>query len=137
MNVVPAECVIGVDRRVIPGEDTDRLLDELDRLLDGMAGLQVERRDPFRITTALDTPADSPVVQALIGARRAVLGNGAEPIGVTYGTDASFLAPAGISCAVFGPGSIDQAHSDEEWVGIEETARAAEILAETARALAR
>ena len=38
--------------------------------------------------------------------------------------------------ADLGPGSIDQAHSDEEWVGIEETALAAEILAEAAFALA-
>jgi hypothetical protein len=37
---------------------------------------------------------------------------------------------------VFGPGSIDQAHGDEEWVGIEETALAAEILAEAAANLA-
>ena len=72
------------------------------------------------------------MVQALVKAREAATGSRPEPIGVTYGTDASALVPAGISCVVFGPGSIDQAHSDEEWVGIEETAQAAEILAQTA-----
>ena len=137
MNVVPAECVIGLDRRVIPGEDNDELLAEFDELLDRTGGLHVERRDPFLITAALDTPIDSPVVEALTDARESVLGDRAEPIGVTYGTDASCFGPAGISCVVFGPGSIDQAHSDEEWVGIEETARAAEVLAQTAVNLAR
>lgn len=137
MNVVPAECVIGLDRRVIPGEDSDVLLSEFDRLLDSLEGVHVERREPFLVTAALDTPADSPVVRALIRSREAVLGDRAEPIGVTYGTDASCFGPAGISCVVFGPGSIDQAHSDEEWVGIEETALGAEILAQAAVDLAR
>lgn len=135
-NVVPAECVIVLDRRAIPGEDSDELLVEFDILLEGLDGVHVERRDPFRVTSALDTPIDSPVVQALIGAREALTGDRVEPIGVTYGTDASWFGPAGISCVVFGPGSIDQAHSDEEWVGIDETARGAEILAQTAVDLA-
>ena len=134
-NVVPAECVIGLDRRVIPGEHHATLLDEFDSLLDEV-DVPLERRDPFLITGALDTPVNAPVVRALMRAREAATGQHAEPIGVTYGTDASSLAPAGISCVVFGPGSIDQAHSDEEWVGIEETAQAAEILAQTALNLA-
>ena len=136
INVVPAECVIGLDRRVIPGEDTDDVLAGFDELLAPLGGVRVERRDPFMITSALDTPPGSPVVQALIGARERVTGHRAQPIGVTYGTDASCFDPAGISCVIFGPGSIDQAHSDEEWVGIEETALAAEILAQTAVDLA-
>ena len=134
-NVVPAECVIGLDRRVIPGENHEELLDEFDSLLAGL-DVTLERRDPFLMTAPLDTPVTDPVVQALKQAREEATGREADPIGVTYGTDASAFAPAGISCVVFGPGSIDQAHSDEEWVGIEETAIAAEILAQTALHLA-
>ena len=136
INVVPAECVISLDRRVIPGEDHAELLAEFDELLERLEGVQVHRREPFMMTAALDTPADSPVVQALARAREAVIGAATDPIGVTYGTDASFFGPAGINCVVFGPGNIDQAHSDEEWVGIEETAQAAEVLAQTALDLA-
>ena len=137
LNVVPAECVISLDRRVIPGEDHAGLLDEFDELLDGLEGVSLQRRQPLMAAAPLDTPPDSPVVQALSRARESVIGGGpATPIGVTYGTDASAFGPAGISCVVFGPGSIDQAHSDEEWVGIEETALAAEILAQTALELA-
>ena len=134
-NVVPAECVIGIDRRVIPGENHEELLEEFDSVLAGL-DVTLERRDPFLITAPLDTPLTDPVVQALKQAREEATGREAEPVGVTFGTDASALAPVGISCVVFGPGSIDQAHSDEEWVGIEETAVAAEILAQTALNLA-
>ena len=134
-NVVPAECVIGIDRRVIPGENHEELLEVFDSMLAGL-DVTLERRDPFLITAPLDTPLTDPVVRALKQAREEATGREAEPVGVTFGTDASALAPVGISCVVFGPGSIDQAHSDEEWVGIEEAAVAAEILAQTALNLA-
>ena len=87
-------------------------------------------------TAAVETDPDHPVVRSLGAAREAILGYRGTPIGVTYGTDASFFDPAGIPCVIFGPGSIDQAHADEEWVDVEETALAAEILAETALNLA-
>jgi acetylornithine deacetylase len=136
-NVVPAECAISIDRRVVPGESHDELLAEFDALLEGLAapGVTIERRDPFLATAAVDTPVDHPLVQALGRGRELILGSKGEPRGMTFGTDGSFFAPAGIPCVVFGPGSIDQAHSDEEWVGIEETGRAAEILAEAMLAL--
>lgn len=134
LNVVPAECVISVDRRVVPGEEPAALLREFDALFDGVRseGVEVERREPFLSTAPLDTPSDHPLVTRLARAREAVIGEPGEPIGVPYGTDASFFAPAGIDCVVFGPGSIDQAHSDDEWVAVEETAVAAEILAQAA-----
>lgn len=137
-NVVPASAVIAVDRRVIPGEEPEALLAEFDELLDGVraAGHIVERRPPFLVTAPLDTPFDHPVVQALGAARRDLVGTFGDPIGVTFGTDASFFGPAGIGCVIFGPGSIDQAHADEEWVGVEETALAAEIIAQTVLNLA-
>lgn len=137
-NVVPASAVITVDRRVVPGEDPEQLLAEFDMLLDRVraSGHRIERHEPFLVTAALDTPADHPVVQALGSAREAVLGEFGSPVGVTFGTDASFFSPAGVGCVIFGPGNIDQAHADEEWVGIEETALAAEILAQAAVDLA-
>lgn len=77
----------------------------------------------------LHTSPDHPLVEAMMNARAEILGEPGRPIGVTYGTDASCFASTGIPCVVFGPGSIDHAHSDEEWVEVEDTALAAEILA--------
>lgn len=134
LNVVPAECVIALDRRVIPGESHDTLLAEFDELLAAVDtdGCTIERRPAFLATSPLDTPADHPVVAALHASKLAVAGASGDPIGVTFGSDASWFAPAGVDCVVFGPGSIDQAHSDLEWVPIEEVAVAGEILAQTA-----
>ncbi len=138
LNIVPAQCVISMDRRVNPGEDSAEILADIDELLASLAGQGIEARrghTPLDMGP-LDTPVDHPLVKVMQTARRSILGSPGRPIGVPYGTDASWYAPAGIPCVVFGPGSIDQAHSDEEWVEIEDTAVAAEIIAETAVLLA-
>jgi acetylornithine deacetylase len=54
--------------------------------------------------------------------------------GVAYGSDASKLQQlGGVPSIVFGPGSIAQAHSREEWVPIEQVERAAEFYAKMAQ----
>lgn len=138
LNIVPARCVISMDRRVNPGENAAEILADIDELLASLAdqGIEARRGHTPLDMGPLDTPVDHPLVKEMQTARRSILGSPGRPIGVPYGTDASWYAPAGIPCVVFGPGSIDQAHSDEEWVEIEDTAVAAEIIAETAVLLA-
>ena len=46
--------------------------------------------------------------------------------GVPFGTDAGPLSATGLSCVVFGPGDIAQAHTKDEWVDLEQVALAAE-----------
>ncbi len=137
LNIVPASCEIGIDRRVNPGEDGAQILATIDGLLNRLLseGTELIRSEPSLLTAALDTPTDHPVVTGLAAGRLAATGVESTPIGVTYGTDASFFGPAGIPSVIFGPGSIDQAHGDDEFVEIEEVAVAAEILAETTLAL--
>ena len=48
--------------------------------------------------------------------------------------DASRVAVAGVPAVVFGPGDIAQAHTRDEWVALDEVARASEILYRLARA---
>jgi acetylornithine deacetylase len=51
-----------------------------------------------------------------------------QKVGVPYGTDASALSAAGVPCVVFGPGSIAQAHTVDEWLEVEQLHKASEIL---------
>ena len=41
-------------------------------------------------------------------------------VGVPYGTNAAAIAAAGVPSIVFGPGSIDQAHTADEWLEVEQ-----------------
>lgn len=120
INIVPDHCAICYDRRVIPGEDPARILAGLDALLDGVRahhrGLTIELAPPDLIDDPLETDGDDPLVHA---ASAACVASGLDgtPVGVPYGTDASKLRNRrGIPSIVFGPGSIDQAHSPDEYV---------------------
>src|SRR5690606_32103002 len=76
---------------------------------------------------ALNTPANSKIIEQACQVSRQ-MGLSDTPRGVPYGSDASKLQQLkGIPSIVFGPGSIAQAHSKEEWVPVDEVIQAAEF----------
>jgi acetylornithine deacetylase len=140
VNVVPDRCTVEIDRRTVPGEDAAGVLAEIDAALDAVRarvpGLSVEREAPFVADWPLDTPAEAAVVRAAGAACRAA-GLPEAPVGVPYGSDASKLqALGGVQSIVFGPGSIAQAHTPDEFVPIADLTRAAQVYAQTVRHLA-
>jgi succinyl-diaminopimelate desuccinylase len=48
-------------------------------------------------------------------------------IGVQFGTHASRTAAAGVPSIVFGPGSIAQAHTKDEWIETRQLEQATEV----------
>ena len=62
----------------------------------------------------LDVPVDSEVVRTLIE----ILGT--EPVGAPYYTEAVSYSKAGIPTVICGPGSIDQAHTPDEYISLEQ-----------------
>ncbi|BBH24599.1 acetylornithine deacetylase [Paenibacillus baekrokdamisoli] len=127
INIVPENCEIRVDRRIVPGETPEQVLSVFERQLKEAlpdAKISVE---PLLLDPALNTPHGAAVVQA---AQRVAGSLGLNPSlrGVSYGSNASKLqAWEGIPSIVYGPGSIDQAHSAEEWVPVAEVVQAAEF----------
>lgn len=130
MSSYPDTCVIGIERRTVPGETAEQVEAEVRGLL-GEAG----RRDPAfraegRVTLVRDpfeVPQEAGIV-ALVR-RRAARETGAEPrvYGDTPWMDAAFLGAAGIPTVVFGPGG-GGAHATEEWADLGSVRRCAEVL---------
>ena len=54
-------------------------------------------------------------------------GGRSELVGVPFGTDAAAISAAGVPTVVFGPGSIDQAHTADEFIAVDELQLATEI----------
>lgn len=135
INIVPDQCSIKVDRRLIPGEQPDRVMNEIKR---GLAAYLQGQDIRFAVQEllldeALNTSPDSLIVKS---AREAagLLQMNTELCGASYGSDASKLQQRkGIPSIVLGPGSINQAHTDEEWVPVEEVVQAAAFYKELAR----
>lgn len=121
VNIVPAECEIEVDRRLVPGESADEALAAI------LAGLDV-RHTVTGIYPALGEPRDGRAASPAARACQRVLG-AAEFGTVAYGTNAGVFERAAIPCVVFGPGSITQAHTRDEYVELAEVARAVDVYA--------
>jgi formylaminopyrimidine deformylase len=85
--------------------------------------------DRGEIFPASAIPRDHPATHLLEDIHRDVIG--AEPIHEmsTSVTDSGWLESAGIPTVIYGPGSINQAHTIDEWISIEELIKAAEVYA--------
>lgn len=123
VNVIPDECAIEVDRRLLPGEDPEAVLahyaDLLERLNEENPRLGAANEAPSLVDPAMETPAEAAPVR-LAARLLADLNLDPAPCGVTFGCDASKLSRAGIPSIIFGPGSIDQAHSAAEFVELKQ-----------------
>lgn len=138
-NIVPDRCRVMFDRRLAPGESVDRALGQIEEVLVDLRaeGIDVRLDDPLVALPAVSTETTEPLVLAAGRASAAVTGNRSEPSGVTYSTDACYLNGVGKHpCVVLGPGSIDQAHTDDEWVDLDEVVRAVDVYVAIVRDLA-
>lgn len=136
-NVIPDRCAIHIDRRILPVETPETVLTEIrevaERALAADPGYRIEVIEKMSRPARL-TSADSPVALALIAAT-CYLGH--EPVitGFFAGTDAKHFAPKGWPTLVMGPGDPATAHTQDEWVGIDELLEATRLYALTALAL--
>lgn len=126
VNVVPELCTAHVDRRLIPGESADAALQELKELLWGIEGIEIG--SPTVAAPAFEVAGESAAVLACLSAMRTVGETGA-PQYANYCTDASFYGEHGIEAIVFGPGSIKQAHTKDEWISTDALVRGAKAYA--------
>lgn len=131
VNFVPDLCTLELDRRLLPGERAQDALEHYRRLVrevtTGHAGLSADIEEPLLLVDeALDTPADSDVARTASAVLES-LGLDPSPCGVPFGCDASKLSRAGIPSIVFGPGSIDRAHTADEYVELDQVEKALEF----------
>ncbi len=127
VNVVPKDCSFEFEMRNIPATPHDAMAQPIieyarSELLPQMRAVAPDA--DIRFDLGMDLPAfgiapDAPIVQwAQHLARTAHLGAGA----VSFATEASLFANAGIPTVVMGPGSIAQAHKPNEYVSYAQVA---------------
>jgi acetylornithine deacetylase len=130
LSSYPARCVLGLERRTLPGESGTGIAAELEALLDRCRAADPDLvathrtllvREPFEIAP------EEELVDLITEASAEVLGERAKIGGASYWADAAFIAAAGIPTALFGPGG-EGAHAVEEWVSLSDTAAVAETL---------
>lgn len=131
-NTVAEACVVGVDRRVIPGATAESTQAEIeDRIREaGIEGLRY-RFDLDTFGEASEMSPGDPWVKQVGDAVARATGRTPSVIGMSFTTDARFVRnQAGIPTVVCGPGAIDQAHGDDEYVEVERLVDATAAFAE-------
>jgi succinyl-diaminopimelate desuccinylase len=123
VNVVPAACIIEIDRRSVPPEKEEDVLDSVraaieaarTRFPDLEAEVEVQfYGEPFEI------PTEARLVQVMAGATAEARDADAELIGFRGASDARFLVRAGAEVIVCGPGDITLAHTARESIDLAE-----------------
>ena len=132
INVVPDHCWIAIDRRLIPGEEATRIQAEIAAAIGRVTEVELEWEEVI-LDYSMEIDPDERIVQELARAVQNVTGRPPSLQGVAYGTDASKFVWAGMPTVVFGPGSIAQAHSAEEYLEIAQLEQAVEILSQLLR----
>lgn len=126
VNVVPDECSIEVDRRLTPGDDPDEAYRDIHRFLKNRLDFEFDMKPPYLVSPTLSNEDNAWLSDSLLQHISAVAGS-RHAVAVPYGTHASRTCGAGVPSVVFGPGSIDQAHTKDEWIEIDQLEKASEI----------
>jgi acetylornithine deacetylase/succinyl-diaminopimelate desuccinylase-like protein len=124
-SIVPAECVVVADRRLLPGESAVSVLEDVRGRIAGLRlqerGLTVDVTMPMEMP-AFETPVDSLLAATVDAALADAGGPGLPPGGWSAACDGGFVArDLGVPVVVLGPGSVNTAaHRPDESVAIEE-----------------
>lgn len=134
-NVVPAFSRAEVDLRMVPpfsAEDANILVKRaVNRAVERVKGASIEVNNLGLQRGPVETPADSAVVRALSSSYHHLTGEEAKISGFTAYTDAGLISLQmdHKNSVVFGPGSLQQAHSVDEWIDVEQLVLCGEIFA--------
>ena len=122
-NVVPADCVLDLGLRLLPGMSADEMRGRVQTTVQAAVS-----RVPFELTVLGESPPmivaeDAPVYRLLateLGQR--------ESASAPFATDGGWLGRLGLDCVLWGPGSIEVAHKPNESLPVAEFARAGDLL---------
>lgn len=133
LSTYPDYCKIELERRTIPGEDKNTVVNELDNLLESLRTQDnqfIAKSDVFFYRPHLEISPDCRVVQCLDQAFQRIFDQEPAYVGESYWMDSALLAGAGIPTVIFGP-SGQGAHAAVEYVDFDSVIQTAEVLAHT------
>ncbi|NHJ32419.1 MAG: M20 family metallopeptidase [Asgard group archaeon] len=131
INVVPDECYIDCDFRLIPEinkDEFDLSVAELMKKLSNEQECQYSH-DILHTIPAIGTNQDELIIKGLLKWSKQIANPPENPIGLTYGTDAAALIPPDdIPFAIIGGGSPSVLHQANEYVHLSDLIDASKII---------
>jgi acetylornithine deacetylase/succinyl-diaminopimelate desuccinylase family protein len=142
--IVPNECVVKFEQRLLPNEKEEKVINHLQTLVDQLAESDPEMKGTVKELPvfqgvphrALEADPDSLLVKTLCRAYENEFTLPTEPIGLQFWTDGALIGDIpGIQTVVCGPGNIEQAHSNEEYISRDQLLAAFRIYLQVAESL--
>ena len=128
LNIIPASCVIEIDRRTIPGETNEDVMAQFEAAVERARATYPDIDAVIEIVDSgppFEVPEDARLVTEMVAATREATGSEPEIIGFRGASDARFLVGQGADVIVFGPGDIALAHTARESIDLDELERGA------------
>lgn len=119
-NIIPDECVISIDRRLLPNEDPNVVINDITKRLQHLE--ERDERLKFNINIKMiregtEISESEKIVSVVNNAIKLVLKTDPDISGMQATTDMSILVNKGkIPTVIYGPGYIKQAHTDNEFI---------------------
>jgi acetylornithine deacetylase len=135
LSSYPDRCALQLERRTVSGETADGAARQLEEILSTLRGADAEfdaTLTPLFARSSYEVGATDELPQAMAEAVASQAGSAAEPVGMSFWTDAAILGGAGIPSVLFGPRGAGL-HSIEEYVESADVLRCRDTLAALAR----
>ena len=130
-HTTPDVCRFTLDRRLLPGEDPDSALRDIQAALEDVTGFAIEASAGAFMYPS-EVSANCALAKAIAHATYEIGKRQSETFYSSPALDAGFLNRSGIETVMFGPGDLRLAHTDQDLVSLAEVRAAAKILAVTA-----
>lgn len=130
-NIIPDQCSITIDRRLIPGETIDKARAEISAVIDK------EKKNNHNFAVSIEQKiginpcaisSEESIVQAVKDSIKEIIGDERKISGFKACCDMWCLVQhAGIPTIILGPGKLSMAHKVDEYISINELYEAAKI----------
>ncbi|OIB58068.1 M20 family metallopeptidase [Natrialba sp. SSL1] len=136
--VLADRTAVTLDRRILPDETIDAVDDEIEQVVSELNrdhGIEAtwDRAETY---SSAEIPIDHPLAEIFREHSTAVTDAAPDPWGIRASTDVrEFINHADIPAITWGPGSLAQAHTVDEYVDLDEARDGLEILERAARTI--
>lgn len=123
VNVIPDRCEIEIGVRLLPGMSSEETVEEIRDMV-----ARVLAPGESRLEIASDSPPMYLDPETDIHRQLSEMVSQADLHSVSFASDAGWFQKLGMHCVLFGPGAIEVAHRPNEFMPMDEFARAEKLL---------